>query len=124
MVKPVRRPSRKDSAFLKNADHVRLWNLVEGAVVDAFRSHPDYLTDKGSKTVVRSVTKRVVGQIVGHAKQTLRGGRFGDCRGRDVVLDAAPDPDSCQGSGRGGQTPPDRPDLQTSIAPSAEREFK
>ena len=124
MVKPVRRPSRKDSAFLKNADHVRLWNLVEGAVVDAFRSHPDYLTDKGSKTVVRSVTKRVVGQIVGHAKQTLRGGRFGGWRGRAVVVDAAPDPDSCQGSGWGGQTLPDRPDLQPSIAPSAEREFK
>lgn len=122
MVKPVRRPSRKDSAFLKNADHVRLWNLVEGAVVDAFRAHPDYLTDKGSKTVVRSVTKRVVGQIVGHAKQTLRGCSFGDSRREGVAKDAAASPDSCQGSGRGGQNSPDRPNLQPSNAPSAERE--
>jgi hypothetical protein len=78
-VKRLRRPSRKDSAFVKNADHARLWNLVEGAVVDAFTSHPNFLTDKGRQTVVRSVTKRVVGQIVGYAKQTLRGGRLGDC---------------------------------------------
>lgn len=106
---------------MKNADHVRLWNLVEGAVVDAFQAHPDYLTDKAAKVVVRSVTKRVVGQIIGHAKQTLRGGRLGDCRGQSV-LDAAPRPDSCDESGRGGQPHPDRPDLQTSNAPSAERE--
>lgn len=111
MVKPLRRPSRKDSAFLKNADHALLWNLVEGAVADAFRSHPDFLTDKGRKTVVRSVTKRVVGQLVGYAKQTLRRGRFGDCKGKIVATGDAPKLDSCQGSDGGGQNSPDRPDL-------------
>ena len=43
--------------------------MVEGAVVDAFRNHPDYLTISGHRSAVQSVTKRVVGQLVGHAKQ-------------------------------------------------------
>jgi len=65
----LRRPSAHHRAFLKYRDHARLWRLVEGAVVDAFRTHPDYLTQKGHWSAVQSVTKRVVGQLVGHAKQ-------------------------------------------------------
>lgn len=76
-----RRPHQNSGAYLKAADHRRLWVLVEGAVVDAFRCHPDYLTTKGEKAAVESITKRVVGQIVGHAKQTREGGRFGGSRG-------------------------------------------
>ncbi|NDW00061.1 hypothetical protein [Salipiger sp. PrR002] len=71
------RPSR---AAMKHAAHRQLWRLVEGAVTDAFRSHPDYLTDRGSRLAVESVTKRVVGTLVGHAIQTREGGRFGGSR--------------------------------------------
>lgn len=111
-MKPIRRPSRKDAAFLKNADHAALWNLVEGAVVDAFTSHPNFLTDRGRQTVVRSVTKRVVGQIVGYAKQTLRGGRLGDCsrKGSNKAPDTS-GPLAKGGPEGGDQTPPDRPPL-------------
>lgn len=112
MVKPLRRPSRKDSAFLKNADHALLWNLVEGAVADAFRSHPDFLTNKGRQTVVRSVTKRVVGQLVGYAKQTLRRGRFGDCSGQGINKARRNLEPSVEGASEGGgQNSPDRPNL-------------
>lgn len=62
---------------MKHADHQRLWRLVEGAVTDAFRSHPDYLTDRGTRLAVESVTKHVVGNLVGHAMQTREGGRSG-----------------------------------------------
>lgn len=114
MVKPIRRPSRKDSAFLKNADHALLWNLVEGAVADAFRAHPDFLTNKGRSTVVRSVTKRVVGQLVGYAKQTLRRSRFGDCSGKGINKARRNSESLAEGdSDRGDQTPPDRPDLNS-----------
>ncbi|AVO36612.1 hypothetical protein [Pukyongiella litopenaei] len=70
-----RRPSRRNPAVLKYRDHRRLWRLVEGGVVDAFRCHPDYLTRAGSHSAVQSITKRVVGQIVGHAIQARERGR-------------------------------------------------
>ena len=65
----LRRPTARHPAVLKHRDHGRLWRLVEGAVVDAFRNHPDFLTVSGHRSAVQSVTKRVVGQLVGHAKQ-------------------------------------------------------
>ena len=36
----------------------RLWNAVEGAVIDAFHHHPEYLTRAGRYSAVESVTKR------------------------------------------------------------------
>ena len=72
----LRRPSYRHPAVLKHRDHGRLWRLVEGAVVDAFHSHPDFLTVAGHRSAVQSVTKRVVGQIVGHAKQAQQRGRL------------------------------------------------
>jgi hypothetical protein len=71
----ARRMDRNHPGYLKHADHARLWSLVEGAVLDAFNSHPDYLTDHGRQRAVGSITKRVCGQLVGHAKETLAGGR-------------------------------------------------
>lgn len=88
MVKP-RRLSRHHPGFLRHQDHQRLWALVEGAVVDAFRSHPDYLTARGAQLAVGSITKRVVGQLVGHAQQTLAGGRLGGCQPEGVEKGAA-----------------------------------
>lgn len=63
---------KNSSAFMKQREHQQLWRLVEGAVVDAFINHPDYLTERGTAHAVESVTKRVVGQIVGRAKQAQR----------------------------------------------------
>lgn len=75
----LRRASPKSPAVLKHQDHMRLYRMVEGAVVDALRSHPEYLTERGERSAVASITKRVVGHLVGHAKQTLAGGRLGGC---------------------------------------------
>lgn len=84
-----RRPSRRHPAVMKHRDHARLWRLVEGAVVDAFRSHPGFLTEAGHRSAVQSVTKRVVGQIVGHAKERQGRGRpspagGGSCGGAEI----------------------------------------
>lgn len=111
-----KRPDRKQPGLLKHSDHARLWGLVEGAVVDAFRAHPEYLTDRGSKAVVYSVTKRVVGQIVGHAKQTLRGSRLGDCRREGDVSSPHASPEFATVLG-GAVILCDRPNLQTPVAP-------
>lgn len=54
-----------------------LWRLVDGAVRDAFEHHPDYLAPGAHEKVVRnSITKRVVGTVLGFA---------GEARGRSEV---------------------------------------
>lgn len=52
----IRRASAKSAARMKAADHQRLWRMVEGAVVDALSSHPDYLTPKGGWSASWSAT--------------------------------------------------------------------
>ncbi len=48
----------------------QLWRIVDGAVADAFRMHPDYLNPARLEKVTRaSVNKRVVGAILGFAEQ-------------------------------------------------------
>jgi hypothetical protein len=77
----ARRSSERNSARMKYADHQALWRLVEGAVMDAFANHPDYLTDAGRRMAVQSITKRVVGQIIGRAAEALKRGPLGaSCR--------------------------------------------
>lgn len=73
----IRRASAKSAARMKAADHQRLWRMVEGAVVDALSSHPDYLTPKGERSAVESITKRVVGQLVGYAGEARKRGPLG-----------------------------------------------
>lgn len=51
----------------------RLWRVVDGAVRDAFRMHPDYLTRKGNRNARNSVTKRVTGTVLGFALEEARG---------------------------------------------------
>lgn len=73
----TRRASDRSPAKVKHADHLRLWAIVEGAVVDAFNCHPEYLTERGHRSAVESVTKRVVGQLVGVASVVREDGRLG-----------------------------------------------
>lgn len=42
---------------------VDLVKPVRGAVIDAFKAHPEYLTTKGKNNAVDSVTKRVIGVL-------------------------------------------------------------
>lgn len=92
---PVARTPAQSPAKMKRPDHHRLWRLVEGAVLDAFANHPEYLTEAGKKSAVQSVTKRVVGQIVGHATEAQARGSLGTSRPSSVArpvsgADAAP----------------------------------
>lgn len=109
MVKP-RRLSRRHPGFLRHQDHQRLWALVEGAVLDAFLAHPDYLTARGAQLAAGSITKRVVGQLVGHAKQTLAGGRLGGCWPEGVAKGATGSfPEHTRKADAGRANPPARP---------------
>lgn len=41
----------------------RDWRVIEGAVVDAIRTHPEMVTELGMDSLSRSVTKRVIGAM-------------------------------------------------------------
>lgn len=60
----------------KIEDYSKLWRIVDGAVYDAVTKHPDYFTEKGHQCVVSSITKRVVGQIVGYLEGAQGAGPF------------------------------------------------
>ncbi len=52
----------------------QLWRVVDGAVRDAFMSHPDYISRQiAERTVRMSVVKRVTGAVAGFAVQAARG---------------------------------------------------
>lgn len=57
------RPQKPGKAYRQ------LWRMVEGAVNNAFEAHPEYLSEAGAvnKSARMSVTKRVVGALIGYA---------------------------------------------------------
>lgn len=61
----------------KGTDRAVIWKIVEGAVLSACDSHPDYFTDRGRDRVVVSVTKRVVGVVHAHLNEVRKDGPSG-----------------------------------------------
>lgn len=53
----------------------QVWRVVDGAIRDAFKHHPDYLTVKGTRAhcARRSVAKRVTGALLSYLEQSKRG---------------------------------------------------
>lgn len=66
----------------------QLWNVVDGAVSDAFKNHPDYLTKKGQRSARTSINKRVVGTVLGFAVQAR--GRARPADNEDGDLSSSP----------------------------------
>lgn len=66
-------PAKTPNTVLRSSAYAELWGVVDGAVVDAFKSHPDYLTPKGRKSARTSVVKRVCGTVLSFAEQSARG---------------------------------------------------
>lgn len=62
-MKPAVPPPERDVA-----EYRRMWRIVDGAVRDAFRMHPDYLVAKNERSARASIVKRVVGAVVSSAK--------------------------------------------------------
>lgn len=58
---------------MRSTAYQELWGVVDGAVVDAFNNHPDYLTPKGQKSARTSVVKRVTGTVLSFAAQAAQG---------------------------------------------------
>lgn len=49
-----------------HSDYHRIWRIVDGAVRDTFKHHPEYLTDAGHRSAQVSIIKRVAGALAGH----------------------------------------------------------
>lgn len=60
---------------MRSGAYAELWGVVDGAVVDAFKNHPDYLTVKGRASARKSVVKRVTGTVLSFAAQYAARGR-------------------------------------------------
>lgn len=56
-------------------EYRQLWRIVDGAVADAFKMHPNYLSEDGKRwqTARQSIVKRVTGAILGYAEQSAQG---------------------------------------------------
>ena len=76
---------RNSPARLKHADHLALWRAIEGAVIDCFRQHPDYLTERGQREVLRSLVKRAVGSV----RSVMADGRVSGCECSGGALNAS-----------------------------------
>lgn len=68
----MRRTSPTDPARLKWETHQKLFSVLEGALVETFNAHPEYLTPCGQENVLRSATKRLAGQVAGAFDLELR----------------------------------------------------
>jgi len=61
------RPGKTHRVRVNRPRYEKLWRVVEGAVVDALKAHPEYITKRGRRSMVTSVTKRVVGALASDA---------------------------------------------------------
>lgn len=59
---------------LRDEDYRQLWRVVDGAITDCVIHHPEYFRDTGMIAVRQSIIKRVVGSLLGYAKQRGRSG--------------------------------------------------
>lgn len=62
----------KPPAHKKATAYRQLWRVVDAAVAEAFKVHPDYLTERGQKLARMSVNKRVVGAVIGYAAEAAK----------------------------------------------------
>lgn len=61
-------PTRRNSAVYR-----ALWNIVDGAVRDALKNHPEYLSGTVKERTVReSIDKRVVGALEGFIHESAK----------------------------------------------------
>lgn len=69
-----RRTNKRNPAYIKhNRNNKQLFRIIEGAVVDAMKQHPEYFTEAARHTAVTSITKRVMGAVLSNSDKVPRG---------------------------------------------------
>lgn len=51
----------------------QVWRIIDGAVLDCFKHHPEYLTENGKRAARESIVKRATGAIIGYEAQASWG---------------------------------------------------
>ena len=68
-----KRAHKKNPAYIKYNKNKKLFRIIEGAVIDAMKQHPEYFTAAAQKTAVVSITKRVIGAVIANSDKVPRG---------------------------------------------------
>lgn len=69
------RPTRPHKRILSqkgDAEFIRMYRIVRGAVADAFAMHPDYLAPGRRQDATRSIVKRVTGAVISSLPERVR----------------------------------------------------
>ena len=66
---------RKTKPLKDDADYQRIWSIVDGAIRDTMRMHPEYMRIRDRTTARISINKRVTGALVGELRQRRGDGR-------------------------------------------------
>lgn len=69
----ITRTNKRNPVYLKHNKNRKLFRIIEGAVVDAMKQHPEYFTDKAGHSCVASITKRVMGAVLSNSDKVPRG---------------------------------------------------
>jgi hypothetical protein len=57
------------------AEYKAIWRLIDGAILDALKHHPEYIAPERQQAARNSIIKRATGNVVGYLAQAKRGGR-------------------------------------------------
>ena len=69
----ITRTNKRNPAYLKHNKNRKLFRIIEGAIVDAMKQHPNYYTDNAMESCVASITKRVMGAVLSNSDKVPRG---------------------------------------------------
>lgn len=69
----ISRTHKRNPSYLKHNKNRKLFRIIEGAVIDAMKQHPEYFTDQARYACVTSITKRVMGAVLSNSDKVPRG---------------------------------------------------
>lgn len=68
----VMRQHKRSLAPKGDARYRRMWRVINGAVADAFKMHPDYVEPERRRAARESIVKRVTGAVLSSFPETGR----------------------------------------------------
>ena len=54
-------------------DYTQIWRVIDGAVLDAFKHHPEYISQGRMKAARESIVKRATGAMTAYLVRTKQG---------------------------------------------------
>jgi len=54
------------------AEYRQLWRVIDGAIRDCFKMHPDYITPENIRRVRESLAKRITGAVLANKAEASK----------------------------------------------------